>query len=50
MAIVGSITSGDVLRNSRTIVRHYGTRAYLRCCLAMLARRRRTFLSCVFRA
>jgi hypothetical protein len=48
MAIAGVITTKDVLRNTAIIVREFGTAAYLRCCLAILARQRTTFLDCVF--
>jgi hypothetical protein len=48
MAINGVITSRHVLRYTVTIVREFGPRAYLRCCAAMLAGRRTTFLACVF--
>jgi hypothetical protein len=48
LSITGTITSGDVLLNGATIVREFGPRTYLRCCLALLRRRRTTFLSCVF--
>jgi hypothetical protein len=48
MSISGAITSRDVLRNSATIVRQFGARTYLRCCLAMLLGRQTTFLNCVF--
>ncbi|HYZ90368.1 MAG TPA: hypothetical protein VE620_13815 [Myxococcales bacterium] len=48
MAIRGVITSRDVLRNGGTILREFGPRAYLRCCMAMLLRRHRTFLDCIF--
>jgi hypothetical protein len=47
MSIQGSITARDVLFHSATIVRHFGPAAYLRCCLAILLRRRTTFLDCV---
>ena len=50
MAIRGCITSRDVLRNGASIVRQFGPRTYLRCCLAILRRRQTTFLSCVFPA
>jgi hypothetical protein len=49
MYIQGAITSRDVLVNSALIVRCYGARAYLRCCLAVLLHRRTTFLDCVVR-
>jgi hypothetical protein len=48
MAISGVITSREVIRNTLTIVRKFGPRAYLRCCTAMLKGRRTTFLACVF--
>ena len=47
MSIQGAITARDVLLNSATIVRHFGPSAYLRCCLAIIFRRRTTFLDCV---
>jgi hypothetical protein len=47
MSIAGVITTKDVLRHSATIVREFGTAAYLRCCVAILLRRRTTFLNCV---
>jgi hypothetical protein len=47
MSICGAITTKDVLRNGRTIVREFGAGAYLRCCFAILLRKRTTFLNCV---
>jgi hypothetical protein len=47
MSICGVITTKDVLRHSATIVREFGPGAYFRCCLAILFRRRTTFLNCV---
>ncbi len=47
MAIRGVITTRDVLLNGATIVREFGTRTYLRCCLAIVLRRPTTFLACV---
>jgi len=47
MAICGVITTKDVLKHSATIVREFGPTAYLRCCVAILLRRRTTFLNCV---
>jgi len=47
MSIAGVITTRDVLRHSATIVREFGAAAYLRCCVAILLRRRTTFLNCV---
>jgi hypothetical protein len=48
MAISGVITTREVLRYSGTILREFGAGAYLRCCKAIVLRRRTTFLSCVF--
>jgi len=50
MSICGVITTKDVLRHGATIVREFGTGAYLRCCAAILLRKRTTFLNCVFAA
>jgi hypothetical protein len=47
MSICGVITARDVLVHSAIIVREFGPGAYLRCCLAILLRRRTTFLNCV---
>jgi hypothetical protein len=47
MAICGVITTKEVLRHTATIVREFGPGAYLRCCLAIVGRRRTTFLNCV---
>jgi len=47
MTICGVITTKDVLRHSGTIVREFGAAVYLRCCVAILLRRRTTFLNCV---
>ena len=47
MSICGVITTKDVLRHGPTIVREFGASAYLRCCVAILLRRRTTFLNCV---
>lgn len=49
MAIGGVITTRDVFRHSGTILREFGPSAYLRCCLAVLLRKRTTFLDCVCR-
>ncbi len=46
--ISGVITTRHVIRHAATIVREFGTAAYLRCCLVILRRRRVTFLECVF--
>ena len=47
MSICGVITTKEVLRHSATIVREFGAAAYLRCCVAIVLRRRTTFLNCV---
>ena len=47
MSISGVITSKDVLRHSGLIFREFGPVAYLRCCVAILFRKRTTFLNCV---
>ena len=47
MSICGVITTKDVLRHGAIIVREFGTAAYLRCCVAILLRKRTTFLNCV---
>jgi hypothetical protein len=48
MAIRGVITSREVLLKGPTILREFGPRAYLRCCVAMLLGRPSTFLECIF--
>lgn len=45
--ISGLITTRDVLRHAATIVREFGPAVYLRCCVAILRRRKTTFLECV---
>jgi hypothetical protein len=47
MSICGVITTRDVLRHPGIIVREFGTAAWLRCCVAILLRKRTTFLNCV---
>jgi hypothetical protein len=47
MSICGVITTKEVLRHGRTIVREFGAAAYLRCCVAILLKKRTTFLNCV---
>ena len=47
MAFDGVITTKEVLRHGAVIVRHFGPVAYLKCCVAILLRRRTTFLNCV---
>ncbi|HUJ28991.1 MAG TPA: hypothetical protein VLW85_23380 [Myxococcales bacterium] len=49
MAINGVITTREVLRHGALIVREFGAAAFLRCCRAIVLRRRTTFLNCVFR-
>ena len=46
MAIQGVITSKDVRAHAGLIVREFGLRVLLRCCAAILLRRRTTFLAC----
>jgi hypothetical protein len=48
VAICGVITTREVLRHGATIVREFGTAAYLRCCMAILLKKRTTFLNCVW--
>jgi len=40
----GLITGREVIRNTPTIVKHFGPRCYLRCMLALLSRKPTTFL------
>ncbi|HWT86191.1 MAG TPA: hypothetical protein VN177_10495, partial [Myxococcales bacterium] len=47
MAISGVITTREVLRHGAVIVREFGPVAYFRCCVAILLRKRTTFLNCV---
>ncbi len=47
MSIIGVITTKDVLKHGAVIVREFGPVAYLRCCAAILLRKRTTFLNCV---
>jgi hypothetical protein len=44
----GLITTRDVFLRGGVIVREFGVSIWLRCCLALLARRRTTFLEVVF--
>ena len=46
--IQGLITSKDVLLQTSAIVRGYGFRLYLECLLALVSRRRTTFLELVW--
>ena len=47
--IGGVITGRHVIRHGAVIVREFGAAAYLRCCMAILLRRKTTFLDCVCR-
>jgi len=47
MSIRGVITSRETFRNTAIIVREFGPGVYLRCCFAIVCRRRTTFLNCV---
>lgn len=47
MAINGVITTKEVLTHGAVIVLEFGPVAYLRCCVAILLRKRTTFLNCV---
>lgn len=44
----GLITGREVIRHTPTIVRHFGPRCYLRCMLALLSRKKTTFLEVAF--
>ena len=46
--ISGVITTRHVITHAGIIVREFGAAAYLRCFLALLRRRRMTFLDCIF--
>ena len=46
--IRGLITGKDVLGRGHVIIREFGVFTWLRCCLALLTRRRTTFLELVF--
>jgi hypothetical protein len=48
MSICGVITTKDVLKHGATIVREFGAWAYVRCCVAIISRKRTTFLNCVW--
>src|SRR5207253_2177728 len=48
VAIRGVITGKHVLLNAATIVREFGPRTFLRCCMALALRRPTTFLACVY--
>lgn len=47
--IQGTIATKEVLVHAFSIVRHFGPRAFLRCCRAILVHERTTFLDCVCR-
>lgn len=49
MSIQGLITTNDVFRHPVLIVGSFGVATYLRCCKAVLLRRRTTFLACAWR-
>jgi len=49
MSIRGVVTTRHVLRHTSLIMREFGPVAFLRCCLAIVLRRRTTFLACVTR-
>jgi len=49
MSIHGVITTNDVLRHPMLIVGGFGIATYLRCCKALVLRRRTTFLECAWR-
>lgn len=46
----GTITGWDVVRHPVLILRGFGPRCYVRCLLAVLSRRRTTFLDASLRA
>jgi len=46
--IEGVIGAKEVLLNGGSIVRSFGLRRYLRCLLALLSRRRATFLELIW--
>jgi len=48
MSISGVITTKDVIRHGGIIVREFVSAVYVRCCVAILLRKRTTFLRCVF--
>jgi hypothetical protein len=48
MSIRGAITTRHVITHAAIVVREFGPAAFLRCCLAVLRRRKATFLDCVF--
>jgi len=49
LVISGVITGRHVIRHGAVIVREFGAAAYLRCCMALILRRKTTFLDCVCR-
>jgi len=48
MAIRGMITGKDVAAHAGLIAREFGIGTLWRCCIAIVLRRRITFLACVF--
>jgi hypothetical protein len=47
--ISGLITTRHIFQHGPTILREFGALAFLRCCAAVVLRRRTTFLALVFR-
>ena len=47
MAMRGVITARDVILHPALIVSSFGVRSFVRCCWAIAAGRRTTFLDCV---
>jgi hypothetical protein len=47
MSIRGVVSTRHVIRHAGLIAREFGPLAFLRCCLAIVFRRRTTFLGCV---
>ena len=45
--VCGVITGKHVILHAPVIVKGFGMRTWLRCCAALLQRRRTTFLACV---
>jgi len=47
MAIRGMITGKDVVAHAGLIAREFGVGTLWRCCIAIVLRRRTTFLACI---
>jgi hypothetical protein len=45
--VCGVITGKHVVLLAPSIIRGFGLRAFARCCVAVMRRRRTTFLACV---